>query len=132
MLSQNQNEIQDTQRSFSTDIVEEWFEMPDDFLEPFFGIAENLVSIEEDIKEGLVRASNVGSCDDILNPGYIQSTPIAKTEESSENEWGLRLDKHKRSATSDSLSSNAKVGLTKELTLFWIQKTKQTADLVQF
>ena len=58
-----------------------------------------------------MRASNVDIYDEIANPGFIQSAVVVKTEESSRNEWTLKLEKNKRNATCDSLASYAKVGL---------------------
>ena len=96
-------------RSYSTIKDEEEFRIPDVILEPFE--VDDFVGVEEDMEEGLLRASNVDSYDEIANPLFIQSAVLAKTEESSKNEWALKLEKLKRNATCDSLASYAKVGL---------------------
>lgn len=67
------------------------------------------IGVEEDTEEGLVRASNVDSYDEIANPGFIQSAVVVEAEESSKNEWSLKFQKLKRNTTYASLASNAKI-----------------------
>ena len=70
----------------------------------------DFVGVKEQMEEGLLRASTVDSYDEIASPGIILSAAVAKTEESSKNEWTLKLDNFKRNATCDSLAFYAKKG----------------------
>ena len=70
----------------------------------------DFVGVEEQMEEGLVRASTVDSYDEMASSGFILSAVVAKTEESSKNKWTLKLDNFKRNATCDSLASHAKAG----------------------
>jgi hypothetical protein len=79
-------------------------EVPDDF-SVFESKDLEFVCVGEETAEGLVRASCVDSYHDLTNPAYIQSAVLPKSEESSSTEWSLKLENHKRFATTDSIDS---------------------------
>ena len=95
--------------------IEDEFKLPEMILDPDLDFEDclvyqkELVSVKEDVAEGLGRASHATSYDDMTNPGFIQPPVVQLSEGSSQDEWGFKLVEHKRFASSNSLSTHAQV-----------------------